>query len=404
MTQNSIGQFIAALRKSSGMTQQEVADRLNVSNKAVSRWERDECAPDLTLIPALAELFGVTCDELLRGERSRTNDPPSKGAIKVDRQIKALIHRTLSGFRMQTAIALTGAIVGLIGMLGLSYGIYRPVIGFFVMLLFELSASAIVFLAINKARDLRTFNELFEVADGAQLEQFHKTLGAYSFAALFAILSCLLLSLPLLWTAPDYAGSVLTPESYFRIFFPRIVIILLLVFLKCRPQYMRLFSGKQSPRESKEIICARQRRHLTLIQLTLTLLSGLLFLLAPYFETDEIGSSTPGYLIANISGIALMAASLAIFVIFLLRQKERSGKLILTGIRNLLLLPAPLIAVNAHCSYWAWVDTAGSDSFIREDLWRTEFLGYAVFFCLLVFIVFSLIEILIDRRKAKNQR
>ena len=69
MAKNSIGQFIATLRKANGMTQQEVADRLNVSNKAVSRWERDECSPDVTVIPALAEMFDVTCDELLKGER-----------------------------------------------------------------------------------------------------------------------------------------------------------------------------------------------------------------------------------------------------------------------------------------------------------------------------------------------
>ena len=66
MAKNTIGQFLAALRKANGMTQQEVADRLNVSNKAVSRWERDECAPDLSLIPALAELFDVTCDDVMR--------------------------------------------------------------------------------------------------------------------------------------------------------------------------------------------------------------------------------------------------------------------------------------------------------------------------------------------------
>lgn len=74
MAKNSIGQFIAALRKANGMTQRNVADRLNVSNKAVSRWERDECAPDLSVIPALAEMFGVTCDELLKGERNSEND------------------------------------------------------------------------------------------------------------------------------------------------------------------------------------------------------------------------------------------------------------------------------------------------------------------------------------------
>lgn len=69
MTSKSMGQFISALRRANGMTQQEVADRLNVSNKAVSRWERDACAPDISLIPALAEMMGVSCDELLKGGR-----------------------------------------------------------------------------------------------------------------------------------------------------------------------------------------------------------------------------------------------------------------------------------------------------------------------------------------------
>ena len=69
MEAKTIGTFISALRRASGMTQREFAERLNVSDKTVSRWERDEGAPDLTLIPVIAEIFGVTCDELLRGER-----------------------------------------------------------------------------------------------------------------------------------------------------------------------------------------------------------------------------------------------------------------------------------------------------------------------------------------------
>lgn len=55
-------------RKAHGMTQKELAERLNVSDKTVSRWERDDGAPDLSLIPVIAEIFGVTCDELLRGQ------------------------------------------------------------------------------------------------------------------------------------------------------------------------------------------------------------------------------------------------------------------------------------------------------------------------------------------------
>ena len=69
MEKKTIGGFIAALRKANGMTQKDLAERLNVSDKTVSRWERDDGAPDLAAIPAIAEIFGVTCDELLRGER-----------------------------------------------------------------------------------------------------------------------------------------------------------------------------------------------------------------------------------------------------------------------------------------------------------------------------------------------
>ena len=83
MTKKSIGQFIAALRKANGMTQQEFADRLNVSNKAVSRWERDECAPDISIIPALAEMLGVTCDELLKGERILSTTDEAKKSLKL---------------------------------------------------------------------------------------------------------------------------------------------------------------------------------------------------------------------------------------------------------------------------------------------------------------------------------
>ena len=64
------GRFLAILRKTEGLTQKEVAGRLHVSDKTVSRWERDENYPDPALLPELAVLFGVTVDELLCGERA----------------------------------------------------------------------------------------------------------------------------------------------------------------------------------------------------------------------------------------------------------------------------------------------------------------------------------------------
>ena len=50
MERKSIGSFIAALRRANDMTQKELAERLSVSDKAVSRWERDENLPDLMLL------------------------------------------------------------------------------------------------------------------------------------------------------------------------------------------------------------------------------------------------------------------------------------------------------------------------------------------------------------------
>ena len=76
MEKKTIGTFIAALRKANGLTQKQLADMLNVSDKAVSRWERDECAPDLSLIPVLAEIFNVTADEILRGQRTNPDQEP----------------------------------------------------------------------------------------------------------------------------------------------------------------------------------------------------------------------------------------------------------------------------------------------------------------------------------------
>ena len=69
MTNKSIGNFLSELRKEKGLTQKEIADYLNVSDKTVSHWECDKYSPDISVIPILAEFFGVTCDEILRGER-----------------------------------------------------------------------------------------------------------------------------------------------------------------------------------------------------------------------------------------------------------------------------------------------------------------------------------------------
>ena len=75
MNENSIGSRIALLRKKAGLTQNELADKLLISNKAVSKWESDAGNPSLELIIKLAEVFGCSLDYLVLG---LTNDTKYK--------------------------------------------------------------------------------------------------------------------------------------------------------------------------------------------------------------------------------------------------------------------------------------------------------------------------------------
>ena len=68
MSSKSMGETISTLRKEMGLTQKELADQLNITDKAVSKWERDAACPDTQLIPKLAEIFGVSIEELMNAK------------------------------------------------------------------------------------------------------------------------------------------------------------------------------------------------------------------------------------------------------------------------------------------------------------------------------------------------
>ena len=65
MASRSMGEMIATLRREKGMTQKELADMLNITDKAVSKWERDITYPDTQTIPKLAEIFDISIEDLL---------------------------------------------------------------------------------------------------------------------------------------------------------------------------------------------------------------------------------------------------------------------------------------------------------------------------------------------------
>ena len=65
----TLGTMIAELRKQQGMTQLELAEKMGVTDKAVSKWERDLSCPDINSIPTLAEVLGVSVDELMQSKK-----------------------------------------------------------------------------------------------------------------------------------------------------------------------------------------------------------------------------------------------------------------------------------------------------------------------------------------------
>ena len=77
----TLGTMIAELRKQHGMTQLELAEKMGVTDKAVSKWERDLSCPDINSIPNLAEILGVSVEELMQVKKTAEAPAGKAGEI-----------------------------------------------------------------------------------------------------------------------------------------------------------------------------------------------------------------------------------------------------------------------------------------------------------------------------------
>lgn len=156
MERKTIGGFIAALRKANGMTQKDLAALLGVSDKTVSRWERDDGAPDLSLIPVIAEIFGVSCDELLRGERrppSERGEAPEgeRTSAKGQKQRQHLLRSALSRYQNLTCVAMGVSVVGAIAAMICDLVFLKAVLGFLVGAIFFVASAVCQAIFVNRA-------------------------------------------------------------------------------------------------------------------------------------------------------------------------------------------------------------------------------------------------------------
>lgn len=110
-----LGERLLALRKASGMTQEQLAEKVFVTRQAVSKWERGESVPDLELLVALAEMYGVSLDELVLGTRA---DEPEPAGLEAEREEflktrkKRVFLKAVSTFVL--AVGVWGLILGIV--------------------------------------------------------------------------------------------------------------------------------------------------------------------------------------------------------------------------------------------------------------------------------------------------
>ncbi|MBR3297755.1 MAG: helix-turn-helix transcriptional regulator [Clostridia bacterium] len=373
MPTKSMGQFMAALRKANGLTQQDVADRLNVSNKAVSRWERDETAPDISLLPAIAEMFGVSCDELIRGERNMDDQPRSEGAkTRTEKQIKSLISRASGKFETLSMIALLLAAAGFIAMLGISYGAFRPHIGFAVMLLFEAGAATLAAIAYRSAFRTVEDNELMENADPALSEGFRNSAAKRSFIVYFASAAAVLLSIPL---AVHSNGFSVLDFNYYLPNALAVILILVIAYPFLKRLCLSRMTGKKAQSRSE---ADRVAFRMNIIQIGMVVLPILLVLISVSIQS--------GIAIGGVAVMSLAAASAAVFLVFLIKYPQYKKLIVLNGVRNLLLIPSLFLlamAVGGVYELNANGESVGTGFYLLYDK-----LAPALVYLLAVIIVF----------------
>lgn len=100
MKKQTLGMMISSLRKEKGMTQLELAEKMGVTDKAVSKWERDLSFPDINSIPKLAEVFEISVDELMQ-VKTVTKENMNKN------KINEIVDTVLKGVGIAMGIAVT---------------------------------------------------------------------------------------------------------------------------------------------------------------------------------------------------------------------------------------------------------------------------------------------------------
>ncbi len=113
MNQKKIGSFLKELRKEKGITQEEFAEKLNVSGRTISRWETGSNMPDISLLIEIAEFFDVSIPEIINGERKSEimNEEVKEVAGKLSDYANAEKETLIKNIRTQSIMGTTAIVV-----------------------------------------------------------------------------------------------------------------------------------------------------------------------------------------------------------------------------------------------------------------------------------------------------
>ena len=103
----TIGNRIAKFRKAKSMTQEELANHMGVSSQAVSKWENDASCPDISLLPKLAKVLGVTTDELLTGKNDQVQMVPEHHRKSLDELIMRVKVNSAEGDKVRVNLPMS---------------------------------------------------------------------------------------------------------------------------------------------------------------------------------------------------------------------------------------------------------------------------------------------------------
>ena len=104
---DTIGKRIAKYRKEKNMTQEDLAIRMGVSGQAVSKWETDSSCPDISLLPQLCSILGITTDELLTGKTNEVKMLPPAERKSLDELIMRIRVNSSAGDKVKVNLPMT---------------------------------------------------------------------------------------------------------------------------------------------------------------------------------------------------------------------------------------------------------------------------------------------------------